>query len=227
MIIQFFSDFVKKENSTKRPTGSVSMSLTGVLKEPCSIMQPTVKIERLANDANPCIYTYAIIPSFRRFYFVNDWVWANGLWEVHLREDVLGTWKDSIGAQSEYILRRDSTIDFNGEITDTTYPATTDITTNSYASVNAFTDDIYVGCFIVGIISGHDTQAVGAVSYYAMNSTEFGALKEMIFSDDNLKEMAKQVDVIFTATPQGFLAGLLDEEILSRVNPFLKLRLSA
>ena len=30
-------------------------------------------------------------------------------------------------------------------------------------------------------------------------------------------ELAKQVDVIFTATPQGFLAGLLSEEILSQV----------
>ena len=38
-----------------------------------------------------------------------------------------------------------------------------------------------------------------------------------IWLDDNLKELAKQVDVIFTATPQGFLAGILDEEILSKV----------
>ena len=32
--------------------------------------------------------------------------------------------------------------------------------------------------------------------------------------DDNIEELAKQVDVIFTATPQGFLAGVLTEEIL-------------
>lgn len=38
-----------------------------------------------------------------------------------------------------------------------------------------------------------------------------------ICKDDNLEELAKQVDVIFTATPQGFLAGLLSEEILSQV----------
>lgn len=35
--------------------------------------------------------------------------------------------------------------------------------------------------------------------------------------DDNLNELAARVDVIFTATPQGFLAGLLTEEILSKV----------
>ncbi len=38
---------------------------------------------------------------------------------------------------------------------------------------------------------------------------------EDVCRDDNLKKLAKEVDVIFTATPQGFLASVLDEEILS------------
>ena len=35
--------------------------------------------------------------------------------------------------------------------------------------------------------------------------------------DDNMMELAEQVDVIFTATPQGYLAGILTEEILNKV----------
>lgn len=35
--------------------------------------------------------------------------------------------------------------------------------------------------------------------------------------DDNMKELAEQVDVIFTATPQGLCASLIDEDILSKV----------
>ena len=35
--------------------------------------------------------------------------------------------------------------------------------------------------------------------------------------DDNMKELAGQVDVVFTATPQGLCASLVDEEILSKV----------
>ena len=34
--------------------------------------------------------------------------------------------------------------------------------------------------------------------------------------DDNLGELADQADVIFTATPQGFLASVLTEEILEK-----------
>ena len=35
--------------------------------------------------------------------------------------------------------------------------------------------------------------------------------------DDNMKELAEQVDVVFTATPQGLCASLMDEDVLSKV----------
>lgn len=41
-------------------------------------------------------------------------------------------------------------------------------------------------------------------------------LVEDVCRDDSLAELAGQADVVFTATPQGFLAGLLTEEILSK-----------
>ncbi len=40
-------------------------------------------------------------------------------------------------------------------------------------------------------------------------------LVENVCKGDDLHELSKQADVIFTATPQGYLAGVLDEEILS------------
>ncbi len=36
------------------------------------------------------------------------------------------------------------------------------------------------------------------------------------FSDDNIAELAEKADVIFTATPQGYLAGVLNEELLKK-----------
>lgn len=213
--IDFLSGFSKKENSTKRYSGTVDLSLQGILKEPCSIMNPVVQIERLQNDINPCIYTYATITSFRRFYFVDDWVWVNGLWEVHLREDVLGTWRDVIGQQTEYILRTDSTTDFNGEITDTTYPATTDYEANESYAVSAFSPDIDVGCYIVGVISGGSADAVGAITYYAMSSSEFGALKEMLFSDDNMQIMG-----IIDSGGQQIIQDVSQEVLKTLYNPY-------
>lgn len=52
--------------------------------------------------------------------------------------------------------------------------------------------------------------------YYEIYQNMF-ALVEDVCRDDNLWELAQAVDVIFTATPQGYLAGVLTEEILSKV----------
>ena len=40
---------------------------------------------------------------------------------------------------------------------------------------------------------------------------------DAVCMDDNMKALADEVDVIFTATPQGLCASLIDEEILSKV----------
>ena len=82
----------------------------------------------------------------------------------------------------------------------------------------------YAGGELVSILLNHkDAKIVwyGSRSYidkkyYQVYQNMF-QLVEDICKDDNLEELAKQVDVIFTATPQGFLAGLLTEEILSQV----------
>lgn len=214
--LYLYKQFAKKENSTKvPPSGTLTLALQGILKEPCSIMTPVIKIERLPTDAIPGDYTYARWVEADRYYFIEDWVWVNGLWEVHMKEDVLATFKTDIGNSTEYVLRTDSTTDFNGEITDTTYPATTDIVSESYSLSNIFTTDLTVGCYIVGIISGGSTQAVGAISYYAMTSAQFGALKEKLFSDDNLEIMG-----IIDAGGQTIVQDLSQEVLKTLYNPY-------
>lgn len=212
-----YAGFAKKENSTKQPgSGLTTLSVQGIFKEPCSIMTPVLKIERLASDAVPYNYTYAGYVEGQRYYFIEDWVWADGLWEVHMKEDVLATFKTAIGNQSEYILRTNSTsTNFNGEITDTTYPATTDIVSETYNLSNIFTTDITVGCYIVGIISGGSADAVGAISYYAMTSTQFGALKSKLFSDDNLEIMG-----IIDSGGQQLVQDLSQEVLKTLYNPY-------
>ena len=82
----------------------------------------------------------------------------------------------------------------------------------------------YAGGELVRILLNHkDAKIVwyGSRSYidkkyYQVYQNMF-QLVDDICKDDNLQQLAKQVDVIFTATPQGFLAGLLSEEILSQV----------
>lgn len=52
---------------------------------------------------------------------------------------------------------------------------------------------------------------------YASVYQNFFQIVDAKCMDDNMKELAEQVDVIFTATPQGLCASLVTEEILSKV----------
>ena len=82
----------------------------------------------------------------------------------------------------------------------------------------------YAGAELVRILLNHkDAKIVwyGSRSYVDQN---YAAVYRNMFElvedkclDDNIAELAEQVDVIFTATPQGYLAGVLTEEILNKV----------
>ncbi len=82
----------------------------------------------------------------------------------------------------------------------------------------------YAGGELVRILTGHRDVKImwyGSKSYIDKRYSEvyqnMFQIVEDVCRDDNLAELAEQVDVIFTATPQGFLAGVLTEEILSKV----------
>lgn len=52
--------------------------------------------------------------------------------------------------------------------------------------------------------------------YYEVFQNMFQIVDDVCM-DDNMEELAKQVDLIFTATPQGLCATLVNEDVLSRV----------
>ena len=216
MDIEFYVGFDKKPNSTKRPgVNTVKYTLTGTLKEPSSVLAPVVNIQNIPVTDAPSVFTYASIPRFFRYYFVKDWVWNDGLWTVRLEVDVLATYKAEIGNTTEYVLRTDSTTDFNGDISDTVYPTTTDVQTESVYLPNMFVSDIDDGFYVVGIISGNNTDAVGAVTYYAMIPYDFGQLKQKLFSNDNLEIMG-----IIDSGGQPLIQDLSQEVLKTMYNPY-------
>ena len=82
----------------------------------------------------------------------------------------------------------------------------------------------YAGNELVRLLMGHKDVEImwyGSRSYIDNKYSEvYQNMFEIVVDtclDDNMEELASKVDVIFTATPQGFLAGVLTEEILSRV----------
>lgn len=81
----------------------------------------------------------------------------------------------------------------------------------------------YAGAELVRILTAHRGAEIvwyGSRSYV---DQPYGEIYRNMFRlvdakcmDDNMEELAEEADVIFTATPQGFLAGVLTEEILQK-----------
>ena len=82
----------------------------------------------------------------------------------------------------------------------------------------------YAGNELVRILLGHkDVEIVwlGSRSYIDQNYSDvyrnMFKLVDAKCMDDNMEQLANEVDVIFTATPQGLCASLVNDEILSKV----------
>lgn len=82
----------------------------------------------------------------------------------------------------------------------------------------------YAGGELVRILMGHKHAEIKWYSSRSYIDKKYCEVYQNMFQivdavcmDDNMKALADEVDVIFTATPQGLCASLIDEEILSKV----------
>lgn len=168
--VQLFT-LSKERNSTKRPSG------TGDLLPCTANMGVDVAAPRLpfsGFDVPPLRYNYAYIPTLNRYYWIERWTHEAGLWVANCTEDVLASWRDSIGATDAYILR--SSAQSDGAIVDDMYPATGDVTITT-ASADIFAND--GGNYVLGAVSSG-----GATDYVQLNPSQFKAASAYLFSDE-------------------------------------------
>ena len=201
MLVNLYG-FMKKKNSTARPSIQDATTFTNVqLKESTSVLNPILIFNPGSSGMpsptfTPNAFTYAHIPNFERYYFVQDWRWINGLWECSLTVDVLASYKTAIGLTNEYVTR--CSYAFTTEISDKLYPVTTD-----YAVTRTIIDLGLnsTGFYVVGLISNSSAVSEGAVSYYIMSAAEMANFKSYLMSEtflsanglSNLQEINKEL----------------------------------
>lgn len=192
--------FSKRKNSTVKPTGGTGFS--GLMREPCGVIRPSVSFE-FAAGVNPSAYNYAYIPTFGRYYFINEWTSVGRLWVCSMEVDALASWKDEIGRTRAYILR--SSAAYNGNLVDNLYPISSETTTEvENIDVRGEFDSINDGYYIVGIIN-KDATALGAVSYYIFTQANFRILCNALLSNTGYL---------------GNVEDISDDLLKSLVNPF-------
>lgn len=127
MEITLYSDFSKRNNSTKNPdvAGAISVSVTlnVTLKEQCSKIRPSFFITNVAD--------FVYCKAWDWYYFITDIAYdINGAQYIQCELDVLGTWRDAILSTTSFV--RYSTKDFSTRIPDTRISTLTGVSIQSY-----------------------------------------------------------------------------------------------
>lgn len=156
----------KEVNSTQRPEGEGLRQMC-VLNSPCDVMEPVFIFE--ANENVEWVsYNYLYWDEAGRYYWIDKWVWNNGMWHAHCHIDPLASWRNEIGDMDEYVLR--SAAGYDPTVVDTLYPlSSTCLVQQSYTSWNIPKDP--AGCYVIGLVGGN-----GLVEYYYITDiATFGA----------------------------------------------------
>lgn len=93
-MVDFIFKINKSDNNYLNKTFEAGDTLSGVIKEDCSIENP---ILRVYASASILLYNYVYIPEYRRSYFIKDIVVGlDGFYEIYCEVDVLETYKSVI-----------------------------------------------------------------------------------------------------------------------------------
>ena len=170
MEIIVYSGFSKRINSTKRPSGGTTIDVA--LKSPTSVITPTFRLTGFNTAWN-------YIQWGNRYYFVDNIViLTNDIAEYSCSLDVLATYKDTIGASSQYVVRAASAYNLN--IIDSKYPTLAPIALSEKTFDTLHASFTNGGSFVVAISNGVGVESAG-VTYYVLNDVTMARLLGIMF----------------------------------------------
>lgn len=188
-----FYNHAKRSNSTKLPTGGVTIPC--VLKDGCSIISPVLEI-KTATRPN---YNYAYISEFGRYYYVDDWSYYRGLWSCSLNVDVLTSWRTQI-LDTEAFIEYSSSI-YSNNIIDSRMMVSEQKFYKNWQEPEEDSWYSVEGCYILSIISTDANGYNGACAVYALTRSQLSQFSA-------------------TITAQSFLDGVWESIKNSFNNPF-------
>jgi hypothetical protein len=103
MIINLYANY--SDNNVMDKNISLLKTLTGTLRDDCSIINPIINIENLS-PAELTKANYAYIPDFGRYYYINNITLKKHLYELQMHVDVLMSFKDGIRLNNAVISRQ-------------------------------------------------------------------------------------------------------------------------
>ena len=176
--------FNKRKNSTKQPPvpGTTNIEFSCQLMDGSGMLNPTFRLDfsGVVGDV-PQNYNYAYVSEWNRYYFIADWEYNLGLWNLKLSVDVLASWQSDIGGMTTYILR--SASNYDRYLPDNTYPVRAGATyATEQNNLNPFATAFSDGYFVAGLIN-NESGGYGPVNYYVFTAAQFRSFSNYLLSN--------------------------------------------
>ena len=125
------------DNRTIRKKLLNEFSLTGTLRDSCSLIEPVINIE----SSNVLRFNYAYIPDFQRYYFVKEITnLRKNIWTLELEVDPLMSFKGDILALDVVVDKQSSNLIGDEYIDDGSLVADNNTFTSVYNLSSGFND---------------------------------------------------------------------------------------
>ena len=140
MTIKYWTDFSKKKNSTKQPTGGTQATVR--LKEPCGIASPSFICNGIPD-------TVKYIEAFGRYYFVSEVTHDGAEIIIDCVSDPMATFKSLIGSTSAMVDRSASAS--NTWLSDAELIPTEQIVQHAFSAANLSNRNTDYSTFVVRV----------------------------------------------------------------------------
>ena len=182
MQIKIWSNFSKRVNSTKQPTGGTTVDV--LLKEQCDVLAPSFILNTLDFNIN-------YVQAFGNYYFAQVINLDGHRSEIKCTLDHLATFKSQIGSYTGLI--EYCSASSNVYITDPRNKPTLDLATNhnDFVWMSGKGLDASAGTFVLSFLSDQ-ANSTGLVKYVAMDWYALSQFSYMLFSQSIADEVKKQ-----------------------------------
>jgi len=178
MNVTFFSDFSKRRNSTKRPSGGVTYDV--VFKAGTSVESPAFLIH--ADPGTIRSFTYAKMGG--HYYFIDDIIlMRENSAEIRCSQDVLATYKTDIGAYEGFVARSSHTYDRYIDDGAISRKYTASHRSRTVGQLSGWSS---TGTYLIRVVGGNanSSSALG-ISTYAVPADKIRTLLNFMFNEAN------------------------------------------
>ena len=191
MQIKIWSNFSKKINSTKQPTGGTTVDV--VLKDACDIISPTFIL-------NSVDFTINYVQAFGNYYFADVKNLDGHRSEIICNLDHMATFKSNISAYKGFVEYTSASSDVM--ITDPRNHPTVEVA-NAHVSANFGWSTSNAGCFIIGVAAKSGIKQ-GCTTFYAMSAAGLSDICNSIYDSNLWAQMWNQFNGVQNAIISSF-----------------------